>query len=84
MKTLTVSELNAALIEKGFSGSYTNYIPENKWGADSFVIYENGNGMSYLQLMKKVSQYRCLTVVSYSKLKAFEKHEVANFLLSIK
>lgn len=83
MRALTVSELNEALVAKGFSGSYTNYIPENKWGADSFIIVEN-KGMSYLQLLKKTSQYRCSCVAYYSKLKAAEKHEVANFLLSIK
>lgn len=83
MKALTVSELNSQLILKGFSKMYTNYIPENKWGADSFVIIEN-KGISYLQMLKQVNKYRCNVVVSYSSLKSAEKHEVANFLLSIK
>ena len=82
MKALTTSELNAKLIQKGFSSSFTNYIPVNKWQADSFIIIEN-KGISYMQMMKKISDCRAKVVVSYSKLKAAEKKELADFLLSI-
>lgn len=83
MKALTVSELNQTLIEKGFSSSYNNYIPENKWGADYFLIHEREIS-SYLTLCKSISEYSSRAVISYSKLKAKEKKEVAEFLLSLK
>ena len=82
MKALTVSELNAELFKKGFSDIYVNNIPENKWGADSVKIDEV-NGISYLTLNKKVSKSLSTRVLSYSKLNAAEKHEVANFLLNL-
>ena len=82
MKALTTSELNTKLIQKGFSICFTNYIPANKWQADSFIIIEN-KGISYMQMMKKISDCRAKVVVSYSKLKAAEKKELAEFLLSI-
>lgn len=84
MKTLTVSELNQALIEKGFSEIYANHIIKNKWDADYFVINESSNGKSYLTLCKSISKYSSIAVVFYSKLKASEKKEVAEFLLSLK
>lgn len=89
MKALTTSELNAKLIENGFTNQSSVSLPTNKWGADEMYFSECGNGNSYLYFTKRydynevTDMWRCKTVLSYSKIKTAEKHEVANFLLSI-
>jgi hypothetical protein len=83
MKAMTTSELNAKLIEKGFKVNRVNEVPKNKWGADWVSVEEYRNGTSYLSLQRRTSVCSSVGVLSYSKCKAVEKHEVADFLLSI-
>ena len=82
MKTLTTSQLVQALIAKGYNTRHVYYIPDNKWGADSFSFIEQDNGKSYIQLDKTTSKDSSRVVASYSKMKAADKKELASLILA--
>lgn len=77
MRALTVSELNAILIEKGYNGGYgVDLEPdENKWGATNICFSEDPEGKSYCGLYKKAGICSLVRVASYTKLKAVDKKE---------